>query len=142
MCHRTVHRGCTRLSRQNSRKVSIEIGKVFFEAYPAQITIRTVQHVLTLTATISGCKMAESVHVNVGAVIRLLHATHIYEFHATPLFPAQLSIIRSKQPQQGKMRASKNVEQTYRLARMAPSPGYPALYRPPSPSDPHLRNSG
>ena len=69
-----------RLSRQNSRKVSIEIRKIFFEACPAHITIGTDQHVLAITAAIRCCKMAESIHVNFGAVLRILRGAHIDAF--------------------------------------------------------------
>src|SRR5580704_18156813 len=103
------------LSRQNTRKVSIEIRQVFFEPHPADVTIRTDQHAFTLPSAIRGGKMAKCVHVNFGAGIRLLRRTHIDAFHATPLSPAHRPL-RSKQPQQGKMRASKDIEQPYGFA--------------------------
>jgi hypothetical protein len=105
-----------RLSRQNSRKVSIEIWKIFFKARPAHITIRMDQHVLAIAAAIRCSKMAESIHVNFGAVVRILRGTHIDAFDPTLFSAAPPSSIKCKQPQQGKVRTAKNIEQPCRLA--------------------------
>lgn len=107
--------GGKRVSWQNGRKVSIEIRKIFVETRPAHITIRTDQHVLAITAAIRGCKIAEGIQVNFGGAIFLRFRTHIDAFNATQPRPVYRAT-GSKQPQPGKMRASKNIEQPNRAA--------------------------